>query len=332
MDLLRILLIIPGIYLLVKGANLFVDSASSLAFKFKIKPIVIGLTVVAFGTSFPELSVNLLSATSGSTEIALGNVVGSNIANILLILGLSALFTKLSVQKNTTWKEIPLSFLGALFLFIFAFQQFLDARLFNQIFNLNPQSFFGEITFTHGLILLLVFIIFLYYTIELSKAKDGEEISEIKEIPTFKALGLTFLGLIMIIFGGKFTVDSAVIMAKMFGVSESLIALTIVAVGTSLPELVTSVVASRKGQGDIAVGNVVGSNIFNIFFILGTTATVKSIPVNYNNLLDIIFLLIITILTFVSIFIFEKNKLGKKEGIAMLSLYTLYTIYLIYRG
>jgi cation:H+ antiporter len=147
-----------------------------------------------------------------------------------------------------------------------------------------------------------------------------------------KSIGLTTLGLVMIIFGGKFTVDSAVTMATIFGVSQGLIALTIVAVGTSLPELVTSVVASRKGQGDIAVGNVVGSNIFNIFFILGTTATIKSIPVNFNNLLDIIFLLIVTILTFVSIFVFEKNKLGRKEGVAMLGLYFIYTVYLIYRG
>lgn len=331
MDLLTVLLIIPGIYLLVKGANLFVDSASSLAFRFKIKPIVIGLTVVAFGTSFPELSVNLLSALNGNTDIALGNVVGSNIANILLILGLSALFTKLSIEKNTTWKEIPLSFLGALFLLLFVSQQFLDSREFNQIVNLNSENFFGSITFTHGIILLLVFVIFLYYTFDLAKGKSDDN-TEIKDLPLNKSILLTIAGLIMIIFGGKFTVDSAVIMATMFGVSQALIALTIVAVGTSLPELVTSVVAARKGQGDIAVGNVVGSNIFNIFFILGTTATVKSIPVNFNNLLDILFLIIVTILTFVSIFVFEKNKLGKKEGIAMLGLYFMYTVYLIYRG
>lgn len=331
MDLLTILLIIPGIYLLVKGANLFVDSASSLALRFKIKPIVIGLTVVAFGTSFPELSVNLLSALNGNTDIALGNVVGSNIANILLILGLSALFTKLSIEKNTTWKEIPLSFLGALFLLLFVSQQFLDSREFNQIVNLNSENFFGSITFTHGIVLLLVFVIFLYYTFDLAKGKSDDN-TEIKDLPLNKSILLTIAGLIMIIFGGKFTVDSAVIMATMFGVSQALIALTIVAVGTSLPELVTSVVAARKGQGDIAVGNVVGSNIFNIFFILGTTATVKSIPVNFNNLLDILFLIIVTILTFVSIFVFEKNKLGKKEGIAMLGLYFMYTVYLIYRG
>ena len=331
MDLLTVLLIIPGIYLLVKGANLFVDSTSSLALRFKIKPIVIGLTVVAFGTSFPELSVNLLSAIDGNTDIALGNVVGSNIANILLILGLSALFTKLSIEKNTTWKEIPLSFLGALFLLLFVSQQFLDSREFNQIVNLNSENFFGSITFTHGIVLLLVFVIFLYYTFDLAKGKSDDN-TEIKDLPLNKSILLTIAGLIMIIFGGKFTVDSAVIMATMFGVSQALIALTIVAVGTSLPELVTSVVAARKGQGDIAVGNVVGSNIFNIFFILGTTATVKSIPVNFNNLLDILFLIIVTILTFVSIFVFEKNKLGKKEGIAMLGLYFMYTVYLIYRG
>lgn len=331
MDLLTILLIIPGIYLLVKGANLFVDSASSLALRFKIKPIVIGLTVVAFGTSFPELSVNLLSAINGNTDIALGNIVGSNIANILLILGLSALFTKLAIEKNTTWKEIPLSFLGALFLLLFVSQQFLDSREFNQIINLNSVNFFGNITFTHGVVLLLVFIIFLYYTFDLAKGKSDDN-TEIKSLPLKKSILLSFTGLIMIIFGGKFTVDSAVIMATIFGVSQSLIALTFVAVGTSLPELVTSVVAARKGQGDIAVGNVVGSNIFNIFFILGTTATVKSIPVNFNNLLDILFLLIVTIFTFVSIFVFEKNKLGRKEGIAMLGLYFIYTVYLIYRG
>jgi cation:H+ antiporter len=331
MDLLTVLLIIPGIYLLVKGANLFVDSASSLALRFKIKPIVIGLTIVAFGTSFPELSVNLLSALNGNTDIALGNVVGSNIANILLILGFSALFTKLSIEKNTTWKEIPLSFLGALFLLLFVSQQFLDSREFNQIVNLNSENFFGSITFTHGIVLLLVFVIFLYYTFDLAKGKNDDS-TEIKDLPLNKSILLTIAGLVMIIFGGKFTVDSAVIMATMFGVSESLIALTIVAVGTSLPELVTSVVAARKGQGDIALGNVVGSNIFNIFFILGITATVKSIPVNFNNLLDILFLLIVTISTFLSILVMEKYRLGKKEGVAMLSLYIFYTIYLIHRG
>jgi cation:H+ antiporter len=326
--MLEMLLIIPGILLLMKGADYFVESASSLALKLNVKPIFIGLTIVAFGTSFPELVVNLISATSGSTQIAFGNVVGSNIANLLLILGVSATITKLKVNSNTVWKELPMSFLATVILLIFGLQEFLN----NKNFNFSSFNFTNaEINFTHGLILLSFFIIFIYYTFGI--AKNTETIDEdINEQPLGKSILFIFLGLIAIILGGKFTVDSAVSIASMFGVSETLIGLTIVAVGTSLPELVTSIIAAKKNQADLAIGNVIGSNIFNIFFILGITSLVKNIPINLNNLIDLIFLMIITFYVFVSLFISERHKLGKFEGISMVSLYVFYTIYLIYRG
>lgn len=324
--MLEILLIIPGILLLMKGADYFVESASSLALKLKVKPIFIGLTVVAFGTSFPELIVNIFSAVDNNTQIAFGNIVGSNIVNLLLILGSSAIISKLKVNSNTVWKEIPFSFLASIILLVFALEKFLNNRDFNNISSLAT-----EITFSHGIILLLFFIIFLYYTFGI--AKNTETIDEdIKEESLSKSILFVILGLAAVVLGGKFTVDSAISIANMFGVSQTLIGLTIVAVGTSLPELITSIVAAKKNQTDLAVGNVIGSNIFNIFFILGITATIRNIPININNFIDLLFLMFITLYVFINLFIREKHKLGRLEGISMVLLYIGYTAYLIYRG
>jgi len=324
--MLEILLIIPGILLLMKGADYFVESASSLALKLKVKPIFIGLTVVAFGTSFPELIVNLLSATSGNTQIAFGNVIGSNITNILLILGASAVISNLKVQSNTVWKEIPMSFLASIILLVFVLQDFLNTKNFS---NFNFSN--SEITFTHGIILLLFFVIFLYYTFGIAKNNDEMD-EDIVEQSLKKSIIFVVLGLFAIIIGGKLTVDSAISIATMFGVSQTLIGLTIVAVGTSLPELVTSIIAAKKNQADLAVGNVIGSNIFNIFFILGITTLIRNIPVNFSNLIDLIFLMFITMFVFISLFLGQKHRLGKIEGYLMLGLYIGYTVYLIYRG
>jgi cation:H+ antiporter len=324
--MLELLLIIPGILLLMKGADYFVEAASSLALKLKVKPIFIGLTVVAFGTSFPELVVNLLAATSGNTQIALGNVVGSNIANFLLILGAAAVLTKIKVGSNTVWKEIPFSLLGVVVILFLAVQTLLDQR----IFSINSE-FSGNLTFTHGLVLLLFFVIFIFYTFGI--AKNNETIEEdFKEEKTFKSTLKLIIGLSAVILGGKFTVDSAVSIANLFGISQTLIGLTVVAIGTSLPELITSIVAARKNEADLAIGNAVGSNIFNIFLILGITATVKDIPVNYNNIIDIFILLFVTLYVFLNLFIFEKHRLGRKEGIGMLIFYFSYIIYLVVRG
>lgn len=326
----EMLLIIPGVYLLMKGADYFVDSASSLSKKLKVSPIVIGLTVVAFGTSAPELSVNILAALNNNTDIAFGNIIGSNIANILLILGVSASLSKLSVHSNTVWKEIPFSLLAAILVLFFSLQTFLDNR--NLQINFNQNNIIGEITLTHGLVLLSMFIVFLYYTFGIAKSSKDDFKDDIKVMPLPRSILIIVLSLIAIIMGGKFTVDSAVTMAKMFGISEALIGLTIVAVGTSLPELITSIVAAKKGETDLAIGNVIGSNIFNLFLILGITSSVKNIPVSTNGLIDILFLLVITIYTFISLIIFEKHKLGRKEGLSLIAIYIFYTIYLIIRG
>lgn len=328
--MLEMILIIPGVFLLMKGADYFVESASSLSKRLKVSSIVIGLTVVALGTSAPELSVNILAALNNNTDIAFGNIIGSNIANILLILGISATISQISVNPNTAWKEIPFSLLAAILVLIFALQNVLDSR--NLQINFSQNNIIGEITLTHGLVLLSVFIIFLYYTFGIVKNSENDFKNEIKVMSLYKSVMIIVLSLGTIILGGKLTVDAAVTMAKLFGISESLIGLTILSVGTSLPELVTSIVAAKKGEADLAIGNVIGSNIFNIFLILGITSTIKNIPVTVNGLIDIFVLMGVTIYTFLSLFIFEKHKLGKLEGISLILIYVIYIIYLIIRG
>ena len=338
--MLTSLLIIPGLYFLVKGADLFVDGASSIAKKFKISPLVIGLTIVAFGTSLPELIVSTTSAFSGNTDIALGNVIGSNIGNILLILGISATISKISVKSSTVWKEIPFSLLASIMVLLFAVQQFLDQsailKLLENVNNylyLNQNTKIGEIGITYGLILLFLFVIFIYYNFGIAKNTDSSEDDvEIKNLSTKKSVFYVLGGLAILVVAGNITVDGAVNIAKLFNVSEALIGLTIVAIGTSLPELVTSVVAATKKQSDIAIGNVIGSNIFNIFFILGITATLRPIPIFASSLIYIIVLVIATVYTFVSLFILEKHKIGRIEGISLIVLYILYVGFLISKG
>ena len=274
------LLIIPGILLLMKGADFFVESAASIARKLKISPIVIGLTVVSFGTSLPEFVVSVLSAVNNNTEMAFGNIVGSNIVNILLILGCSAIILPLVVKHNTIWKEIPMSFLAAILLFIFALQQKIDTGKIYEIFGKSGYEIAGSITFTHGIFLLFIFIIFLYYTFGIAKNNDTTP-SEIAEMTMPKSIIYFVLGLVAVMIGGKFMVDGALAIARSYGISESLLGLTVVAIGTSLPELVTNIIAARKGYTDIAVGNVIGSNIFNIFFILGVTSLIRPVPVTF---------------------------------------------------
>lgn len=319
-----------GLVILIKAANMLVDGASSIALRFKINPIVIGLTIVAFGTSAPELVVSVTSATSGNTEIAFGNIVGSNIANILLILGISAVIAPLAVHKNTIWKEIPMSFLGAVVLVILGFQNILDTHKL-QAFLGNQHSIVGSLTLSNGLILLAFFIIFIYYTFGIAKVTAEESPTVIKS-SLLKSIIFILLGLIGLIFGSKILVDSAIIIAKTFGVSDQFIGLTLVAVGTSIPELVTSVVAASKKQVELAVGNVIGSNIFNIFFILGITALITDIPINSQGLMDILVLFGATLLLFISLFVLKKGTIGKAEGITMLLAYSGYISFLVIRG
>jgi cation:H+ antiporter len=325
-----IILFIVGLGLLIKAASLLVDGASSIALRFKINPIVIGLTIVAFGTSAPELVVSVTSAASGNTAIAFGNIVGSNIANILLILGISAIIAPLSVNKNTIWKEIPMSFLGAVVLVILGFQNLIDSSKFQAFLN-NNHAIVGSLTFSNGLILLAFFIIFLYYTFGISKV-TGEEEPAIDRIPLTKSIFFIAVGLLGLIFGGKLLVDSSVFIAKALGVSDQFIGLTLVAIGTSVPELATSIVAATKKQVELAIGNVIGSNIFNIFFVLGATALVADIPISSDGILDILVLFIATLILFISLFVMKKGVIGKIEGIAMLLIYLGYISFLVIRG
>jgi len=300
-----------------------VEGSSSLAKKLGIPTIVIGLTIVAFGTSLPELVVNIISALKKSGEIAFGNIIGSNIANILLILGVTGIITNLNVERSTTWKEIPFSLLGVIILLIFVNAPFLD------------KSGASSITRSQGLILLFFFIIFLYYIFELAKKKkiqrEGEKI-KVKKYSSLTIFSMVLGGLIALYFGGEWTVKSAVSIAKQLGLSEYFIGLTIVAIGTSLPELFTSIVAGLKKNSDIAVGNVVGSNIFNIFWVLGVTALIYPIKLSASANLDLLFLLGATFLLFLFMFIGKKHELQKWQGFIFILTYLAYLISLIKRG
>lgn len=315
--MVNILLLLVGFAALIIGADKLVDGASNLAQRLGIPNIVIGLTIVAFGTSAPELVVNVFAAVEGSTEMVLGNVIGSNLFNVLGILGICAIINPLTVENNTTWLEIPLSLLAAVAVWIVANDVLLDETSTNLI------------TRTDGLILLLFFAIFLVYNITLSqKTSDDAEI-EAKHYTYIKSAIFIALGLAGLVIGGRLIVNSAVNIAQMFGMSERVIGLTIVSIGTSLPELATSVVAVRRKNVDIAIGNVVGSNIFNIFFVLGVSTVVNSVPVQAASFVDIALNIFAGLLLFIFLFTGQGRRLERWEGIIFLSLYIAYIIYLL---
>lgn len=314
--------LILGFLLLVKGADLFVDGASSIAKRLRIPSLIIGLTIVAFGTSAPELAVSVTAALKGSNDIALGNVVGSNVFNLLVVIGVSAILCPLAVEKSMIKKDYPLSIGATLLLGLLVMDQFLGKKGAMSLSRLD------------GIILLAGFALFMYLTIREGLAKRKEQLqSQEEEIPVKYSLPVSLLlsvaGLLGIIFGGDMTVNSAKEIARAFGLSEALIGLTIVAIGTSLPELVTSVVASKKGESDIALGNAVGSNLFNILFILGVSSTILPMSVSPTYLYDIGFLLVVSLLVFIPVA--AKQKICRSTGAAMTGAYILYTIYLIMR-
>ena len=314
--------LILGFLLLVKGADLFVDGASSIAKRLRIPSLIIGLTIVAFGTSAPELAVSVTAALKGSNDIALGNVVGSNIFNLLVVIGVSAMICPLAVEKSMIKKDYPLSIGATLLLGLLVMDQFLGKKDAMSLSRLD------------GIILLAGFALFMYLTIREGLAKRKEQLqSQEEEIPVKYSLPVSILlsvaGLLGIIFGGDMTVNSAKEIARAFGLSEALIGLTIVAIGTSLPELVTSVVTSKKGESDIALGNAVGSNLFNILFILGVSSTILPMSVSPTYLYDIGFLLVVSLLVFIPVA--AKQKISRGTGAAMTGAYILYTIYLIMR-
>jgi cation:H+ antiporter len=327
--MLTLVTLLLGFILLVKGADFFVEASSLVAKRLRVSPLIIGLTIVAFGTSAPELAVSLLAALRGSSDIALGNIVGSNLANIGLILGFTAILYPLKVQSNTITKEIPFMILGALVLLILAADKFWEGEGAHNLLS-KPD----------GLIFLLFFVIFLYYLFgtALQDRKESVEVEEefAHEFQTFKPESniktLTKLvgGLAGIVLGGQLVVNGGIEVARVLGVSEALIGLTIVAVGTSLPELVTSVTAALKKEADIALGNVVGSNIFNTFFILGTTASISPIAVQSQFLVDLILLIFVSIL---ALFLaFSGRKVTRSEGIFFALIYLFYLGFLVIRG
>lgn len=317
--LTNLLFIFGGFFLLIKGADYLIGGSSSLARKMGISALVVGLTVVAFGTSAPELFVNVIAAIKGSTDIAIGNVLGSNLANILLILGVAALFVPLKLQSNTVWKEIPFSLLAALLVLVFGSDILLEGALFNQL---------GRI---EGMALLSLFLIFIVYTFGIRTNGEKPE-EQIEVIPLWKSLLCTIGGLVALGVGGKLVVDGATGVALAFGVSANLIGLTIVALGTSLPELVTSVTAARKGHADIAIGNVVGSNIFNIFFVLGVTALIRPLPFGDVNLMDALAVVIATLVLFFMLFVGKKHVIERWSGFTFVFLYLAFIVFVVLRG
>lgn len=316
--MLPYILLIIGFLLLIKGADYLVQGASSIARRWNVSDLVIGLTVVAFGTSTPELFVNIIASVQGNTDIAIGNVLGSNIANVLLILGVSSVIYPLTVTKGTVWKEIPLSLLAAFLLGFLANDALIDKRDFSALTRID------------GLVLLSFFVIFMYYSFSIAKKIEGME----EHVPTkvhglIKSLLLLMLGLTGLALGGKWIVDGAVRLALNFGMSQALVGLTIVAVGTSLPELATSAMAAYKKNVEIAVGNVVGSNIFNIFFVLGISSTLKPLPFRTRNNLDIGVVILSSILLFAYMFTGRRRSLDRLEGGVFVVLYVGYLAFLI---
>lgn len=306
---MKFILLIIGFVILIKGADLFVEGSSSIAKKFNIPAMIIGLTIVAMGTSAPEASVSITSSLIGQNDMSIANVVGSNVFNILMILGISSMISKLPVNKDTIKRDAPI---------------LLGSCLLTTIFVLNLY-----ISRIEGFIFLFVFIVFLILMIKGAKKDKQDKNEEIKELPLRKTLIYIVVGLLGIILGGNLTVNSASAIAAQFGLSQNLIGLTIVALGTSLPEFITSVVATKKGELDIAIGNVIGSNIFNILLVLGIAATLSPITISVEAVIDVLFMTIITIIIFISM---KRNRfILKKQGIFYILIYFSYLIYTIIR-
>ncbi len=314
---LYIMLLIVGFIILIKGADIFVDGASSIAGNFKISKMLIGLTIVAFGTSAPEFAVSVQSLLSGNGDIVLGNVIGSNILNILLIVGASSMVHALSVKNNTVKKELPTTILiTTLFIVL------LSDSLFDHVASTFTRS--------DGIVLLLFFLVFIYYLVGMAKNKVEEDSKE-NYMPLMKALAYTIFGIVAIILGSNLVVHNASSLASLIGVSQKMISLTIIALGTSLPELVTSITATKKGEYDIAIGNVVGSNLFNLGVVIGLpVALLGGISKINFNYIDLIVMLVSAILLF--FFSVNDRKISKKEGFILLALFVVYYGYVILMG
>ena len=316
-----ILFLVLGLGILILGGEIFVKGSASVATKMRVSPIVIGLTVVAFGTSAPEMVVNIFSALRGASDIAVGNVLGSNISNILLVLGISAIIYPLTVKRGTTWKEIPFGVLAVVVLFL----------LGNDI--LFGNNGINILTRGDGLILISFFLIFLYYTYGLSKVQGEKE--DVETYGWSASILFVLGGIVCLVLGGKIMVDNGIILAKLAGWSELLIGLTITAVGTSLPELATSAIAAYRRHVDIAVGNVVGSNIFNVLWVLGITPVIRPVNMNPDANFDILAAILAALLLFIFVFIGKKHNqhtLQRWQGVLFVLLYIGYVSYIMVRG
>lgn len=317
--MLDTLLMIGGLALILLGANGLTDGSAAVAKRFHISDLVIGLTIVAFGTSAPELVISVVSALHGSAEMAIGNVVGSNIFNVLMIVGCTALVLPIKIGEGIMSKEIPLVILASLVLFVCANDVMLDGGTSNVINR------------SDGLILLAFFLIFMRYTFAIARSGSDEEAEgqKVKIMPVWKSALFIVGGLAGLIIGGDLFVEGASGIARSLGVSESIIGLTLVAAGTSLPELATSITAALKKKPGIAIGNVIGSNLFNIFFVLGCSATVYPLPMGGINNLDLTVMIASAVLLWLVGWFFRKRTITRAEGALMVACYVAYTAYLI---
>lgn len=309
------ILLLVGFVLLIKCADLFVDSCSNIAKALGIPSLIIGLTIVAFGTSAPEAAVSVTASLKGMNDISLGNVVGSNLCNLLLVLGVSGLFGSLTAKRKVITRDFIYCIFSSLVLFILSFGFFTSGKTT------------GVISQTNGLILLCFLGIYLYALIgeALRTSRSKEEKTQFKKMDILYII----IGIAGIVLGGQLVVNSATAIAEMLNISDNVIALTVVAIGTSLPEIVTSVMAVKKGEADIAIGNVVGSNIFNVFFILGLASAISPITFGIESFIDIIVTLMASILVY--ILILKNMRIGNKKALILLSCYVIYTIYILMR-
>ncbi len=319
------LFFVAGFVILIKGADLLVDGASSIGKRLNLPSIIIGLTIVSFGTSLPELLVNLMASFGGNSQLAIGNVLGSNVANILLILGITAMIKPLPLTKSTYFSEIPFSLIATLLVGFLA-----NATIFNEA---DPAD--GLLISRYdGIVLLFFFFMFLAYVYVVAK-QNNEEINETADIvvmSTGKSVIYILIGMVGLYFGGKWVVDGAVHLATIFGMSQSFIGLTIVAIGTSLPELVTSIVAVRRNNTDIAVGNAVGSNIFNLLWILGLSATIKPLAFEVVSNSDIFMIIIASTMLILAVIVGKRTIISRWEGFWFFLAYMGYMVFLIMRG
>ena len=309
--ILQIVLLVVGFVFLIKGSDLFVDGASSIASILKIPTIIVGLTIVAFGTSAPEAAVSITSSLSGNNAMAVSNVIGSNMFNLLMVIGVSAVLNELLMEKSVLNNDLP--FLVGITILFAAFI----------VIGWNISSI-------EGIILLIILVIYIFSIIRNAKKSSTGGVVEKPKLSLPKSIIFILIGLVGIILGGDLVVDSASYIAMAFGMSETLVGLTIVAIGTSLPEFVTSLTALKKGENQLVIGNVIGSNIFNILFVLGASSAISAIPLDSTMLIDVIFMVFVTVLCF--IFGKTQDKFDKKEGIILIALFIAYMIFAILRN